>query len=225
VPAAVDGVANVNATLLPVVASLVLAPATQLVNGQPGSTTLTFTALDAGGNAITGNLPFSAPVKLVPASPAITFSPSTITSPTTAVIVTYSGAPNASTQIVAQTGSSTFTTQLPIAATGSSTLTITPADIQVTVGGPGVALTVSLTSSGSVALTSTCVNGAQISLSPTAVPSGTPTAVTVTAVTAPSGQPTHACTVIGTAGSQTASAFVDVNQNTATVNARGRTLP
>jgi hypothetical protein len=226
VPAAVNGVADVSATLLPVVASLVLAPALQLVSGQAGSTTLTFTALDAGGNAITGTLPFSAPVKLVPASPAITFTPSTITSPSTAVTVTYSGAPNTSTQIVAQTGTSTFTTQLPIASTGgSSTLTITPADIQVTVGGPPVALTVSLATAGSVALTSTCVDGAQISISPTTVSSGTPAPVTVTAVSAPSGQPTHACTIIGTAGSQTASAFVDVNQNTATINAHGRTLP
>lgn len=223
VPAAVNGVADVSATLLPVTASIQLTPTPPLINGQAGSTTLLFTAFDAGGNPITGTLPFSAPIQLVPASSAITFSPSTITSPATAVTVTYSGAPNTNPQIVAQAGTSTFTTQLPIAAVGTASLTITPADIQTTVGGPGVPLVVTLSSApGPVTLVATCSASSQISLSQSTVPAGMPTSVTVTAVASPYGEVTHACTVTGTAGSLTASAFVDVNQNSAVISAHGR---
>jgi hypothetical protein len=74
-------------------------------------------------------------------------------------------------------------------------------------------------------LADTCLAGAQISLSQTTVPAGTPTSVTVTAITPPSSAVTHACTITGTAGSLTTNAFVDVNENEATVNARGRRTP
>jgi hypothetical protein len=235
VPAAVNGVADVAATLLPVAASIALAPATQLVNGHAGSSTLSFVASDAGGNAIAGTLPFSTPIKLVPASSAITFTPDTITSPATAVTVTYTGAPGTNASVVAQIGTKTFSTTLPIVAVGTPTatpspiaaaLSITPALIGVSVGGPGVALQVSLTGGpGPVALTSSCASGAAISLSQTSVPAGTPTAVTVTAVSAPSGTPAHACTLTGTAGSLTATALVDVNQNSATINGAARRTP
>jgi hypothetical protein len=239
VPAAVNGVADVSATLLPIAASIQLAPVTPLVNGQAASTALNFTAFDADGNAITGSAPFNAPLQLVPATPAITFSPSVITSPATVVTVNYNGAPVTNPQVTAQIGSSTYTTQLPIAPAGTATptptpaptptpvLTIAPADIGVTVGGPGVAITVALTgSAGPVTLAANCVEGAQIALSQTSVAGGTPVNVTVTAVTAPSGQPTHACTVTGTApGTQPVGVFVDVNQNTANINAHGRTSP
>jgi hypothetical protein len=225
VPTAVNGVADVSATLLPVTASLQLTPTPPLINGQAGSTTLVFTAFDAGGNPITGTLPFSTPIRLVPASSAITFSPSTITSPATAVTVTYSGAPNTNSQIVAQAGTSTFTTQLPIAPTGTASLSITPADIQVSVGGPGVPLLVSLTgAAGPVTLVATCGASAQIALSQSSVPGGTPASVTVTGIASPDGAVTHACQVTGTAGSLTGSAFVDVNQNSAVINARGRAV-
>jgi hypothetical protein len=236
VPAAVNGVADVAATLLPVAASVALAPATQLVDGHAGSATLSFVASDAGGNPIAGTIPFSAPIKLVPASSAITFTPNTITSPVTVVTVTYTGAPGTNTNVVAQIGTKSFSTTLPIVANGTPTatpspvapaLTITPALIGVTVGGAGVALQVSLGGApGPVALTSSCIPGAVISLSQTSVPAGTPTAVTVTAVTAPSGQPgTPACTVTGTAGSLTASALVNVNQTSATINGAARRTP
>jgi hypothetical protein len=227
VPAAVNGVANVSATLLPVAASIVLAPATPLYNGQPGSTTLNYTVLDAGGNPITGSLPFSAPLQLIPSSPAITFTPATITSPQTVVGVEYDGTPNTSTQIVAQVGTTTFTTQLPISTgTAPGTFTITPADTQVTAGGASATITVTLSGvPGPGTLTDTCLDGAQISLSPTTIPAGTPTSVTVTGIAPPSGEVTHACTITGTAGSLTASAFVDVNENQLTVNSHGRRAP
>ena len=241
-PAAVNGVADVNATLLPVVASIQLTPTPPLVNGQAGSTTLIFTAFDAGGNPLSAGLPFSTPLQLTAASSAITFSPSTITSPTTAVTITYTGAPITNTQVVAQAGPATFTAQLPISnMSGTPTPTppptppptptpppqsvvlgINPDDIGVTVGGPGVPLTVSLSgASGPVLLVATCNAGAQISLSQSSVPAGN-TNVTVTAVAPPSSAVVHACTVTGTVGSLTVSAFVDVNQNTVTVNAHGR---
>jgi len=229
VPAAVNGVADVSATLLPVTASIQLTPTPPLVNGQAGSTTLQFTAFDAGGNPIGGTLPFATPIQLVPASPAITFTPSTITSPATAVTVTYSGAPNTDTQIVAQAGTSTFTTQLPIALTGTppaGSLTITPSDIGVSVGGPGVPLVVTLTGApGPVTLVASCSASAQISLSQSTVPAGAPTSVTVTGLEFPDAPVTHACTVTGTAGPLTASAFVDVDQTSAVINARRRGTP
>ena len=227
VPVAVNGVADVSATLLPVAASIVLAPATPLYSGQAASTTLNFTVLDAGGNPISGSLPFSTPLQLIPSSPAITFSPATITSPQTIVTVTYNGAANANPLIVAQAGTTTFTTQLPIS-TGSApnTLTITPADTQLTVGGPALPIVVTLTGApGPVTLADTCLAGAQISLSQTTVPSGTPTSVIVTGITPPSSTVTHACTVTGTAGTLTTSVFVDVNENEATVDAHGRRAP
>jgi hypothetical protein len=233
VPVAVNGVADVNATLLPVAASVQLAPVTPLINGIAGSTTLQFTVFDADGNPIAGSIPFSTPVQLVPASPAITFSPSSITSPATIVTVTYTGVPVTNPQVTAQIGTTTFTTQLPISPAGTATptpapatLTITPSDIGVTVGGPGVAILVSLSgSTGSATLAAACSAGAQISLSQTSVPAGTPTSVTVTAVTAPNAAVTHACTITGTSGTVSTSIFVDVNENTANINAGGRHAP
>jgi hypothetical protein len=225
-PPAVNGVANVSATLLPVVANLDLAPASALISGEPESTTLVFTALDAGGNPITASAPFSAPVQLTPASPAITFTPSTLTSPATVVTITYTGAPITNTQVVVTTGTTTFTTQLALSPAPSPSSIISPAEIGVTVGGPSASVFVSAAgTSGSVALVATCVDGAQISLSQTTVPVGTPTSVTVTAVTAPSETPTHACTITATAGAQTGTVFVDVNQNTATIDEHGRHAP
>lgn len=222
VPVAVDGVANVSATLLPVVANVDLVPATALVPGQPQTTTLLFTALDADGNAITGSVPFSAPVQLTPESPAITFTPSTITSPATAVTITYDGAPIATDAVIGQTGNKTFTTLLGSPAAGI----LSPAEIGVTVGQPGVPIVVSASgTTGTVTLSTACVDGAQISLSQTTAPVGTPTSITVTALVAPSGQPAHACTVTAAAGTQTGSTFVDVNQNTADINSLERREP
>jgi hypothetical protein len=219
VPVAVDGVANVSATLLPVVANAELAPATALVSGTPQTTTLVFTALDADGNPISGSVPFSAPVQLTPSSPAITFTPSTITSPATVVTITYNGAPITSSAVVGQTGTKTFTTQLGVPVTGL----ISPADIQVTVGEPGVPVVVSASgTSGTVTLVAACVDGAQISLSQNTAPVGTATSITVQGLVAPSGSPTHACTITATAGAQTGTTFVDVNQNTANINSLKR---
>ena len=135
VPPAVNGVANVNATLLPVAASVQLAVGTPLANGVPGTTSLVFTALDADGNPISGTAPFSTPIQLVPQNPAITFTPSTVTSPTTPVTVTYNGTPTANPSVVAQIGSKTVTAPFPIfSSTTTPTLSITPADIIVSVG-------------------------------------------------------------------------------------------
>jgi len=222
VPIAVNGVANVTATLLPVVANADLAPATALISGTPQTTTLVFTALDADGNPITGSVPFSAPVQLTPASSAITFTPSTITSPATVVTITYTGAPITTSSVVGHTGTKTFTTQLAV----PTASLISPAEIGVTVGEPGVPIVVSASgTSGSVTLVTACVDGAQISLSQTTAPVGTPTSITVQALVAPSGQPTHACTITATAGTQTGSTFVDVNQNTANISSLERRAP
>jgi hypothetical protein len=243
VPVAVNGVANVTATLLPVVANITIAPVT-LVAGQPGSTTLSFTALDADGNPISGSAPFSSPVTLTPSSSAFTFTPNILTSTATVVTITYTGAAAANTQITAQTGTSTFTTQLPFAGvatpspspspvpTASLTpnpgvLTITPSDVGVTVGGPGVPITVTPSTQQAVPvlLGANCTAGAQITLSPTTVPAGAAANVTVTAVTAPTSAVTHACTVSGTQGPLTTTISVDVNQNNAVIDANGRRAP
>jgi hypothetical protein len=235
VPVAVNGVATINATLLPVVANIALAPVALFI-GQPGSTTLAFTAEDADGNPITGTAPFNTPVVLTPSSSAFTFKPNILTSPATVVTVTYTGAASASNQIVAQSGTSTFTTQLPFAGvtptpapTASPTpnpgvLTLAPADIGVSVGSPGVpiAVTPSDLSTSAVTLAATCSAGAAITLSPTTVSADSAASVIVTAVTAPTTAVAHACTVTGTQGALTASIFVDVNQNDATITSRGR---
>jgi hypothetical protein len=227
VPPAVNGVANVNATLQPVAASVQLNVGTPLANGFAGSTSLIFTALDADGNPISGTAPFSTPIQLVPQSPAITFTPSTVTSPGTPVTVTYNGTPTANTNVVAQIGSKTVTAPFPIfSSTTTPALTITPGDIGVTVGGAAVPITVTLLDApGPVTLSYTCVSGAVISLSQTSVPAGTPATVNVIGDTAPSSNVTHACTLTGTAGSASASIFVDVNTNSFNVNARTRQTP
>jgi hypothetical protein len=226
VPPAVNGVASVNATLLPVAASVQLAVGTPLANGFAGSTSLIFTALDADGNPISGTAPFSTPIQLVPQSSAITFTPSTVTSPTTPVTVTYNGTPTSNTNVVAQIGTKTVTAPFPIFSSTGPTLSITPADIGVSVGDASVPITVTLQgAAGPVALTDTCVSGAAISLSQTTVPAGTPTTVNVTGLVAPSSNVTHACTLTGTAGSLSTSIFVDVNTNSFNVNARTRQLP
>jgi hypothetical protein len=227
VPPAVNGVANVNATLLPVAASVQLAVGTPLANGVPGTTSLVFTALDADGNPISGTAPFSTPIQLVPQNPAITFTPSTVTSPTTPVTVTYNGTPTANPSVVAQIGSKTVTAPFPIfSSTTTPTLSITPADIIVSVGGASMPITVTLQDApGPVALTDTCVSGAAISLSQTSVPAGTPTTVNVTGLVAPSSNVAHACTLTGTAGSMSTSIFVDVNTNSFNVDARMQRVP
>jgi hypothetical protein len=242
-PPAVNGVATITATLLPVVATIALDPVTPLTNGQPASTAVTVTALDADGNLISGSVPFSASVQLIPASSAIVFTPSTLTSPATALTVTYSGTPNADTHVTAQTGSTSYVTQLPIVGdtatptptpspgatptpsptTAPGALTIAPSDTQLTVGGPGMPIVVAQAGgTGTIALTATCNAGALITLSQATVPAGTSTSVTVTAVAAPATAVTHACTIAATFGAQTATGFVDVNQNTATVDGLAR---
>jgi hypothetical protein len=227
VPPAVNGVANVNATLLPVAAGVQLAVGIPLANGVPASTSVIFTALDADGNPISGSAPFSTPIQLVPQSPAIAFTPSTVTSPTTPVTVTYDGTAITTPNVVAQIGSKTVTAPFPIFTTTTTpVLSITPANINVSVGGPSVPITVTLTgAAGAVTLTDTCVGGAQISLSQTTAPAGTPTTVNVTGLVAPSSNVTHACTLTGTFGSLNTSVFVDVNSNSFNVNARARHVP
>jgi hypothetical protein len=218
VPVAVNGVATINATLLPVVANIALAPVALFI-GQPGSTTLAFTAEDADGNPITGTAPFNTPVVLTPSSSAFTFKPNILTSPATVVTVTYTGAASASNQIVAQSGTPTAS---PTPNPG--VLTLAPADIGVSVGSPGVpiAVTPSDLSTSAVTLAATCSAGAAITLSPTTVSADSAASVIVTAVTAPTTAVAHACTVTGTQGALTASIFVDVNQNDATITSRGR---
>ncbi len=227
VPPAVDGVANVNATLQPVAAGVQLAVGAPLANGVPGTTSLIFTALDADGNPIPGAVPFSTPLVLVSQTPGFTFSPGTVTSPSTPVTVTYDGTPAANPSVAAQIGNKTVTAPFP-AFTGSATpvLSITPADVSVSVGGPSAPVTVTLTGgAGPVALTDTCVSGAAISLSQTSVPAGTPATVNVTGNVAPSSNVAHACTLTGTFGSVSKSIFVDVNNNQFNVNAQTRQSP
>lgn len=100
VPTAQNGVASVSLTLAGVVASVALNIAGTLVLGQPGTATLVITPLDADGNVIPGNAPFSAPIQITSSSAAVTLSTTTVTSPSTVVTVSYNGAADPTLHVV-----------------------------------------------------------------------------------------------------------------------------
>ena len=101
VPPAPNGVATINLTLDGVVARVGLS-LVGLTYGRAGSAPLVVTAYDADGNVIGGTAPYSAPILLSTSSAALTLSTASVTSPASAVTVTYNGVLDPTLLVIAQ---------------------------------------------------------------------------------------------------------------------------
>lgn len=101
----VAGTSNVTLPLVlgGVPASIVVsAPATTFTGGSSLNVPYTVVARDAAGNIIVGNEPYETPITPTTSDPsAITFSPASITSPTTPVSLQFNGTATATTSVTA----------------------------------------------------------------------------------------------------------------------------
>ncbi len=123
------GVANtiLGLTLSGIASTITLSPASSsLIGGVSNTIPLTVIARDYGNNIIIGSAPYETPITLTSSDPAISFSPATVTAPTTSVTLNYNGNSTPTTDSIFATAG---------AATGSGSLTFTPAALNVSCSG------------------------------------------------------------------------------------------
>jgi hypothetical protein len=177
-PSNAGAIVNVPVTLLGTVGEIGLAlSGGSFTSGTAGTRTLTVTGLDFDGDPIAGS--FNQPILLTSMNPSVTIAPTSVTTNGTAVTLSYTGSGDPTISIKATDADGGTATYPSVGA-----LSVSPSNLELVAGAPQT-LFISQGGSGTITLTSSCAQGAAITLSPTSVPAGTASTVTVIASSTP----------------------------------------